>query len=118
MSFTMDLHQQAKEGNRKAGMITPVMHQGIKWEVFFYDYFDGNTTFNYLGSLSSPRMLNYELSREYNPRFKVWFIERIRAYCVFKGMNTYSMSSVCYRDKASFGEIPSLHQMTFPFKET
>jgi hypothetical protein len=117
------LYMKARLANDKAreasGSSLRCGHSGIKWEVFCEDYSDFDpTSFTYLGSLGSPDMFNYDLSREYDTLFKAWFLERIKAYGVTKGMDNYDIAKLCYRKVEPFGSIPRKDQMTYPFKET
>jgi hypothetical protein len=117
------LYMKARLANDKAreasGSSLRCGHSGIKWEVFYEEYSDYDPRpFTYLGSLESPNMFNYELSREYNTLFKVWFLERIKAYGVSNGWVSCDISKLCYRMQEPFGSIPREDQMTYPFKET
>jgi hypothetical protein len=124
MSRFATLYTKARNANsaaRKASDAAMIgaTHCGIKWEVFHEDYSDYDPIpFTYLGSLESPNMFTYDLSMEYDTLFKAWFLERIKAYGVTKGMANYDIAKLCYRMQEPFGSIPRKDQMTYPFKET
>jgi hypothetical protein len=87
-------------------------HLGISWDVFT-DESDYLEAYTFLGTLSSPSMSSYDLSKEYNSKYKESFLARMEAHCVSQDIPTWN---ICYREKKSFGTTPKYEEMTFPFE--